>query len=143
MTRPVADAAADAVADLAHADAGPAAYVVVCRLDDIEVEGGVVALVAGEAVALFRTYEDQVHAVSNYDPIGRASVLSRGIMGTRLIDGVDVPFVASPLHKQAYDLRTGQCLDDAATRIQTYATRVSADGTVAVGVKELDEPDQS
>ena len=26
----------------------------------------------------------------------------------------DVPFVASPMHKQAFDLRTGQCLDDAA-----------------------------
>ena len=36
-------------------------------------------------------------------------MLARGIVGTR----GDVPFVASPMHKQAFDLRTGQCLDDA------------------------------
>ncbi len=113
----------------------------VCRLADIEVEGGVVALVDGEAVAVLRTYDDEVFAVSNYDPVGRASVLSRGIIGTRQIDGVDVPFVASPLHKQGYDLRTGVCLDDPDTRIPTYAARVSADGDVWVGAKELHEPE--
>ena len=36
-------------------------------------------------------------------------MLARGIVGTR----GDVPFVASPMHKQAFDLRTGECLDDA------------------------------
>ena len=112
---------------------------VVCRLEDIEVEGGVVALVAGEAVAVFRTYDGEVFALSNYDPIGRASVLGRGIIGSRLIDGVDVPFVASPMHKQGYDLRTGQCLDDAAIRIPTYATYLTADGLVRIGAKELHE----
>ncbi|CAN5459625.1 nitrite reductase small subunit NirD [soil metagenome] len=108
----------------------------VCRLDDIEVEGGVVALVAGAAVAIFRTYDDEVFAVSNYDPVGRASVLSRGIIGTKLIDGVDVPFVASPLHKQAFDLRTGQCLDDAEVRIPTYAVSIDASGMIAVGAEQ-------
>lgn len=114
----------------------------ICLLDHIEVEGGVVALVDGEAVAVLRTYDDEVFAVSNYDPIGRASVLSRGIIGTRLIDGVDTPFVASPLHKQGYDLRTGVCLDDPETRIPTYAVHVSADGVVWVGAKELHEPER-
>jgi nitrite reductase (NADH) small subunit len=111
----------------------------VCRLDDIEVEGGVVALVAGEAVAVFRTYTDEVYALANYDPIGRASVLSRGIVGTRTADDVDVPFVASPLHKQAYDLRTGRCLDkgvDAAVQVPTYAVTVGADRTVWVGAQQ-------
>ena len=116
---------------------------VVCRLADIAVESGVVALVDGEAVAIFRTHLDEVFALSNYDPIGRASVLSRGIIGTRLVDGVDVAFVASPLHKQGYDLRTGQCLDDAAIRIQTYATNVTDDGLVRVGDKEFHEPAES
>ncbi len=120
----------------------PTCATIVCRLDDIEVEGGVVALVAGEAVAIFRTYDDEVYALSNYDPIGRASVLSRGIIGTRLIDGDDVPFVASPLHKQGYDLRSGRCLDDAAVRIPTYAIRVTADGLVAIGAEEVHEPDE-
>jgi nitrite reductase (NADH) small subunit len=93
-----------------------AAYVAVCRLDDIAREGGVLALVAGEAVAVFRTHDDQVHALSGYDPIGGACVLARGIVGTR----GGVPYVASPLHKQGYDLRTGRCLDDAEVRVPTY-----------------------
>jgi nitrite reductase (NADH) small subunit len=106
---------------------------VVCRLTDIEVEGGVAALVEGEAVAVFRTYDDQVFALSNYDPCSRASVLARGIVGTRDVDGTQVPFVASPMHKQAFDLRTGQCLDDAAVRVPTYDVTVGDDGMVLVG----------
>lgn len=116
---------------------------VVCRFGDIEVEGGVAALVEGHAVAVFRTYDGQVFALSTYDPIGGAAVLSRGIVGTRLVDGVDVPFVASPLHKQAYDLRTGQCLDDPSVRVPTYAVHVSAEGDVVVGVQPFDQSDES
>ena len=88
-------------------------------------EGGVAALVDGAAVAIFRTHDGNVYAMSNYDPSARASVLARGIVGTR----GDVPFVASPMHKQAFDLRTGQCLDDAAVRVPTYDVRVD-DGLV-------------
>jgi nitrite reductase (NADH) small subunit len=99
----------------------------VCLLEDIEVEGGVAALVAGAAIAIFRTHEGNVYATSNYDPVSRASVMARGIVGTR----GEAPVVASPMHKQAYDLRTGQCLDDAAVRIPTYHARV-VDGIVHV-----------
>ena len=80
----------------------------VCPVDDLEVERGVTALVHGQAVAIFRTHDDQVYALGNHDPFAKASVLARGIVGTR----GDVPFVASPMHKHAFDLRTGQCLDD-------------------------------
>ena len=111
-------------------------YTLVCRLDDIDVEGGVAGLVAGEAVAILRTHDGNVYAISNYDPFSHASVLSRGIVGSRscVFDGAecDVPFVASPMHKQAFDLRTGQCLDDAEVRIPTYDVRV-LDGDVLVG----------
>lgn len=100
----------------------------VCRLEQIEVEGGVAALVDGAAVAIFRTHDGNVYAMSNYDPWSHASVLARGIVGTR----GDVPVVSSPMHKQAFDLRTGQCLDDAAVRVQTYDVRVE-EGTVLVG----------
>jgi nitrite reductase (NADH) small subunit len=103
-------------------------WTVVCRLEEIEVEGGVCALVAGAAVAIFRTHDGEVHALSNWDPFAHASVLSRGIVGTK----GEVPFVASPVHKQAFDLRTGRCLDDAAVRVHTYEVRVS-DGIVHVG----------
>ena len=115
---------------------------VVCRLDQIRKESGVTALVAGEAVAVFRTYDDEVYALSNFDPFGKASVLSRGIVGTKtvVVDGVDgrveeqVPFVASPLLKQPFDLRTGICLDNAEVSVPTYDVRV-IDGVVAVGAR--------
>ena len=107
---------------------GPALETAVCRLEQIEVEGGVRALVDGAAVAIFRTHDGNLFAMSDHDPCSGASVLSRGILGTR----GGVPFVASPMHKQAFDLRTGQCLDDAAVRVPTYDVRVS-DGTVLVG----------
>ncbi|WP_309647200.1 nitrite reductase small subunit NirD [Nocardioides sp.] len=110
-------------------DGDPTTYTMVCRLDQIEREGGVAALVGGAAVAVFRTYDDEVFALDNYDPCSRASVLARGIVGTR----GDVPFVASPMHKQAFDLRTGHCLDDAAVRVTTYDVLVGDDGQVLVG----------
>ena len=97
-------------------------------LDQIEVEGGVAALIGGAAVAIFRTHDGNVYAMSNWDPFSNASVLARGIVGTR----GGVPFVASPMHKQAFDLRTGQCLDDAAVRVPTYDVRVD-DGLVMIG----------
>jgi nitrite reductase (NADH) small subunit len=111
----------------------------VCRLDQIEREGGVTALVGGEAVAVIRTYDDQVFALSNYDPYSKASVLARGIVGTKTVpteDGEEVvPFVASPMYKQAFDLRTGQCLDDAAVVVATYDVRV-VDGVVEVAPRQ-------
>jgi nitrite reductase (NADH) small subunit len=106
-------------------------FVAVCQLDDLEVERGVTALVHGQAVAIFRTYDDEVHALGNYDPFARASVLARGIVGTR----GDVPFVASPMHKQAFDLRTGVCLDDETVSVPTYEVRVE-DGVVRVGPRQ-------
>jgi nitrite reductase/ring-hydroxylating ferredoxin subunit len=75
---------------------------VVCRLGDIEREGAVLARVAGESVAVFRTYDDRVFALSNYDPYSRASVLARGIVGSRAVEGGETTFVASPMHKQAF-----------------------------------------
>ncbi len=101
--------------------------VAVCRLDDITRESGVLALVAGEAVAVFRTHDDAVHALSAWDPVGRACVLARGIVGTR----GGTPYVASPLLKQGFDLRTGQCLDDPEVRVPTYDVSVR-DGVVFV-----------
>jgi len=110
-------------------------YVLVCRLDQIEREGGVTALVGGEAVAVFRTFDDHVYALSNYDPFSKASVLARGIVGTKTVAGEDVPFVASPMFKQAFDLRSGHCLDDpdnSEVTVATYDVRV-VDGGVEVG----------
>ena len=104
----------------------------VCPLDRLDRERGVAALVHGRAVAVFRTHADQVHVIDNHDPFVGASVLARGIVGTKLRDGVEVPFVASPMLKHPFDLRTGRCLDDPEVGVPVYAARV-VDGMVEVG----------
>ena len=104
----------------------------VCPLAELEVERGAAALVNGQAVAIFRTHDDTVYALGNHDPFSRASVLARGIVGTRTVDGEDVPFVASPMHKHAFDLRTGQCLDEPQVVVASYDVQVT-EGVVLVG----------
>ena len=107
---------------------GTRTHVEVCRVDQVPIEGGVAALVGGRAIALFRTFDGNVHATCNYDPWSRASVMSRGIVGTK----GDVPYVASPMHKQAFDLRSGACLDDESVRLPIYDVHV-VEGVVWVG----------
>lgn len=105
----------------------------VCRVAQLEVERGATALVHGQAVAIFRTHDDTVYALGNHDPFAKASVLARGIVGTR----GDVPFVASPMHKHAFDLRTGRCLDDVHASVPAYDVRV-VDGVVLVGHRKAE-----
>ena len=99
-----------------------------CRLVELGVDRGATALVHGQAVAVFRTPDDRVHVLGNHDPYARASVLAKGIVGVR----GGVPFVGSPVHKHAFDLRTGQCLDDPHVAVPVYHVRV-VEGVVLVG----------
>ena len=93
----------------------------VCALDEILPATGVCALVAGRQVALVRTATtDAVYAIGNFDPFSKAFVLSRGIVGDR----GGVPKIASPIYKQTFDLRTGQCLEDPHVRVPTYEVRI-------------------
>lgn len=92
----------------------------VCHLGELEPERGACALVRGVQIALFRTHDGCVHALSNYDPFSGAYVLSRGIVGTR----GDAPTVASPMYKQVFDLRTGACLDDPDVAVPAYPVRL-------------------
>jgi nitrite reductase (NADH) small subunit len=103
----------------------------VCRYDVLLPERGVAALVDGHQVAVFRTFDGVLHAIDNRDPYTGAYVLSRGIVGTRGAAAT----VASPLHKQVYDLSTGVCLTDAALRVRVHHVRVN-DGTVEVMVDD-------
>ncbi len=104
----------------------------VCNLTDLAPNVGVCALVEGEQVAIFNcTRTNTIYAISNYDPFGKANVLSRGIIG-----GMgDEPMVASPLYKQHFSLVTGKCLEDESVSIKTYPVQV-VDGKVQVGYLE-------
>jgi nitrite reductase (NADH) small subunit len=101
----------------------------VCRLTALQPERGVAALLPdGTQVAVFRTHDGTVHALANIDPFSGAAVLSRGIVGDR----AGVPVVASPIYKQAFDLRTGRCVDDDSVAVAVFAAHV-VDGMVLVG----------
>jgi nitrite reductase (NADH) small subunit len=97
-----------------------ARWTAVCRYDDLLPERGVAALVDGIAMAVFRTHDGALHALSNLDPFSRASVLSRGIVGDRRGQAT----VTSPIYKQVFELATGVCLDDPSVSVPTYPTRV-------------------
>lgn len=117
--------------DARHQD--PVTWTAVCTTAQLAPERGIAALVDGRALALFRTYDDQWFALDNRCPFARASVLARGIVGTRRVDDVDAPFVASPMLKQRFDLRDGVCLDDPEVRVRSYPVRI-VDGIVHIGV---------
>lgn len=91
----------------------------ICALTDILPDTGVCALVGERQIAVFRLGDDSLYALDNHDPHSGANVLSRGIVG----DLRGEPVVASPIYKQHYALRTGACLEDAATTLQTYAVQ--------------------
>lgn len=104
----------------------------VCRLDQLQPERGAAALVGERQVALFRIDEPHattIHAIDHRDPFTGANVLARGIVGTV----GDRWYVASPLHKQRFDLATGECLDDDSVRVAVHGVHV-VDGVVHVDV---------
>jgi nitrite reductase (NADH) small subunit len=102
---------------------GAGEWIDVCALDDIVPQTGVCALLGRKQVAIFRVAPDDLYALSNFDPFSKAFVLSRGIVGDR----AGVPKVASPVFKQNFDLRSGQCLDDPAVLVKTYPVRLRGD----------------
>lgn len=98
-------------------------WIDVCALEDILPDTGVCALLGKKQVAIFRVGKaSDLYALSNFDPFSKAFVLSRGIVG----DKGGVPKVASPIYKQGFDLRTGQCLDDPAVKVRSYPVRLRA-----------------
>lgn len=106
-------------------DAGPELkWVDVCSKSDLVPNSGICALINQKQVAIFFSKRlDEVFAIGNYDPIGKANVLSRGIIGS-IGDHV---VVASPLYKEHYDLRTGECIDSPDHSVPAYEVRVNGD----------------
>ncbi|HBX36258.1 MAG TPA: nitrite reductase (NAD(P)H) small subunit [Pseudohongiella sp.] len=91
----------------------------IADLDQIVPGTGAAARLGKEQVAIFNT-RDGIFAVQNHDPFSGANVLSRGIVGD--IGGRLV--VASPVYKQHFCLRSGECLEDGSVRLQTFAVTV-------------------
>ncbi|MGW7535600.1 nitrite reductase small subunit NirD [Amycolatopsis sp. NPDC054798] len=102
-------------------------WTAVCAAADIPAFSGAAALIDGQQVAVFRA-GDGWYALSNWDPCSGAAVLSRGIVG----DAGGEPVVASPVYKERFSLRTGECLDAEGVSVPVYPVRVR-DGVIEVG----------
>jgi len=101
----------------------------ICDKTDLVKDSGISALIESssgddEQVAIFHipSSEEEVFAVGNYDPIGKANVLYRGLVGC--IN--DEPVVSSPLYKQHYSLKTGRCLQEDQS-VVVYNIRIEDD----------------
>ena len=105
------------------------AWTDVCAVDDILPGTGVCALVASRHVAVFRLGADRFFAIDHVDPKSGASVLARGLLGSlgeRIV-------VASPLYKNHFDLRTGECLEAPEQSVRAHGVRVEG-GRVRVAL---------
>lgn len=94
----------------------------ICQQQDLLAGVGVCALHQGQQVAVFLAADgNALYALSNYDAVAQANVMSRGLIGSA---GEDL-YIASPVYKQRYNLLTGQCLDDDTLSLETFTVRAS------------------
>ena len=94
----------------------------ICQINDIVPGTGVCALVDGQQVAVFRpTQSEEALAITNTDPIFQSNVLSRGL----ICEHQGELWVASPLKKQRFNLKTGACMEDEHFNVKAYKTRVT------------------
>ncbi len=108
-------------------------WIKVCHREDLVPNLGIAALVDGHQVALFYLPElsESVFALDNWDPIGKAHVISRGIIG----DLNGTLCVASPLFKQHFALESGKCLEVDNVSLRCWQTHWHND---TLWVKEID-----
>lgn len=100
----------------------------VCQKSDLIANSGICALVNGQQVAIFYLPGEKqtLYAIGNWDPIGNANVLSRGIIAD--IGGELT--VASPLYKQHFSLISGRCLEDDSACVPVYEIAIDGDAVL-------------
>jgi len=95
-------------------------WTTICQFEDLTPNTGICALFGEEHVAIFYCQRTEyLYAIDNFDPIAKASVLSRGIMASLK----EVMYVASPLYKQHFNLQTGTCLESPEYHLKPYDIR--------------------
>jgi nitrite reductase (NADH) small subunit len=106
-------------------------WIDICNTEDLIENTGICAVLPHfqsgklhdffEQLALFYLpRKAQVYVLSNWDPIGKANVMYRGIIGSIQ----DEPMVASPLYKQHFSLETGQCFEQNDIGLTVYRSRI-------------------
>ena len=102
--------------------------ITLCKRQDLVANSGVCVKADDHQIALFYLPDEspQIYAIGNWDPIGKANVLSRGIVGDinqRLV-------VASPLYKQHFDLLTGDCIEQPEIKVPVFNVALVSDHVV-------------
>lgn len=94
----------------------------ICSISDLAANSGVAALLDKQQVAVFYLPEQSpsVYAIGNYDPISKAQVLSRGMVGE--LSGELV--VASPVYKQHFRLVDGSCIEDETAKAGSWPCKI-------------------
>ncbi len=105
----------------------------ICPISDIPPNAGVAAMVNGHQVAIFNI-KGELYAIDNFDPVSKANVMSRGIIGS--IKGELV--VAAPLYKQHFSLNSGECLEEEGVKVNCFAVR-NNDGTVEIDINTVQQ----
>ncbi|SET22962.1 nitrite reductase small subunit NirD [Thalassotalea agarivorans] len=98
----------------------------ICDISALVENTGVAALLPNQQqIALFKItgLEPDIFAIGNFDPIGKANVLYRGIVGS----AGEEPIVASPLYKQHFSLRSGECIQQPDQFVPVYPVRTHSD----------------
>lgn len=103
-------------------------WATLCEKSDLVEHSGVTALYNGEQVALFYIpgYDKEVFAIGNHDPFSGANVLAHGLVG----DLKGELMVASPLYKQHFSLKSGQCFEDNQVKLPVWSVRFEGDQVV-------------
>jgi len=101
---------------------------IICQVHDLVPNSGVCVKIEGQQVALFYLPNEtpKVYALGNWDPIGKANVLSRGIVG----DINQQLVVASPLYKHHFDLVTGGCIEEPDIEVPVFDVALVSDQVV-------------
>lgn len=104
---------------------------IICSTADLVKNSGICALVdyqgQEQQVAIFYLpdTEQKLFALGNWDPLGQANVMSRGMVGNI----GDELVVASPLYKQHFSLTSGKCLEEDAA-LPTYAVTFEGENVI-------------
>jgi len=92
-----------------------------CAIDDVSPGSGLAVTVEGEQIAIVRTRDGLLAAVSNFDPFSQAFVIARGSVEAR----AGVPIITSPIYQQSFELENGECLDAPNVRLAVFPIRVA------------------
>lgn len=103
-----------------------------CKTNDLVVNSGVCALVENKQIAIFAVSainapnDISLYACDNYDPCGKANVMSRGLLCS--IAGEMA--ICSPLYKQHFSLLDGHCFEQDDVSISVYPVKLVDDAVM-------------